>query len=135
MDCPSTAELTYLRPMIGMTGDDLLRLSQKHGVSQQQIQQCVQNKDLFSEVSPFWYSATWTGSTSAITQQVLALNNDPLMQTLGFSLLCAVYGALLVWVLGAPATSWRARAASSSSTRPTTSPRSAPGATTASPRS
>lgn len=30
----------------------------------------VDNKDLFSEVSPFWYSATWTGSTSAITQQV-----------------------------------------------------------------
>ena len=30
----------------------------------------VENKDLFSEVSPFWYSATWTGTTSAITQQV-----------------------------------------------------------------
>jgi spore germination protein YaaH len=30
----------------------------------------VANKDLFSEVSPFWYSATWTGSTTAITQQV-----------------------------------------------------------------
>jgi spore germination protein YaaH len=30
----------------------------------------VENKDLFSEVSPFWYSVTWTGSTSAITQQV-----------------------------------------------------------------
>ena len=45
----------------------------------------------------------------AITRQVLALNNDPLMQTIGFTLLCAVYGALLVWVLGAPATSWRAR--------------------------
>lgn len=30
----------------------------------------VDNKDLFSEVSPFWYSATWTGTTSAITQQV-----------------------------------------------------------------
>ena len=45
----------------------------------------------------------------AITRQVLALNNDPLMQTIGFTLLCAVCGALLVWVLGAPATSWRAR--------------------------
>ena len=45
----------------------------------------------------------------AITRQVLMLNNDPLMQTLGFSLLCAVYGALLVWVLTAPAASWRAR--------------------------
>ena len=45
----------------------------------------------------------------AITRQVLMLNNDPLMQTIGFSLLCAVYGALLVWVLEAPAASWRAR--------------------------
>ena len=45
----------------------------------------------------------------AITRQVLGLNNDPLMQTLGFTLLCAVYGAVLVWVLGAQPTSWRAR--------------------------
>ena len=30
----------------------------------------VANQDLFSEASPFWYSATWTGSTSAVTQQV-----------------------------------------------------------------
>ena len=45
----------------------------------------------------------------AITRQVLALNNDPLMQTLGYTLLCAVYGALLVWVLTAPPRSFRAR--------------------------
>jgi spore germination protein YaaH len=30
----------------------------------------VANADLFSEVSPFWYSATWTGSAPAITAQV-----------------------------------------------------------------
>jgi spore germination protein YaaH len=36
------------------------------------IDSVVANKDLFSEVSPFWYSVTWTGSTSAITQQVSA---------------------------------------------------------------
>ena len=45
----------------------------------------------------------------AITRQVLALNNDPLMQTLGYTFLCAVYGALLVWVLTAPPRAWRAR--------------------------
>jgi len=45
----------------------------------------------------------------AITLQVLQLNNDPLMQTIGFSLLCALYGALLVQVLTAPTGSRRAR--------------------------
>jgi spore germination protein YaaH len=30
----------------------------------------VANADLFSEVSPFWYSATWTGSAPAIKAQV-----------------------------------------------------------------
>ncbi len=28
------------------------------------------NADLFTDVSPFWYSATWAGGTSAISQQV-----------------------------------------------------------------
>jgi peptidoglycan/LPS O-acetylase OafA/YrhL len=43
----------------------------------------------------------------AVTQQVLSLNNHPLMQTLGFSLLCVVFGALLVVVATAPAgSSW-----------------------------
>ncbi len=45
----------------------------------------------------------------AITRQVLALNTDPVMQTLGYTLLCAVYGSLLVWVLTARATSPLAR--------------------------
>ena len=45
----------------------------------------------------------------AITRQVLQLNNDPWMLTIGFTLLCAVYGALLVQVLAAPAGSLRAR--------------------------
>ena len=45
----------------------------------------------------------------ALTRQVLELNNDPLMQTIGFTLLCAVYGALLVRILTAPAGSLRAR--------------------------
>jgi spore germination protein YaaH len=30
----------------------------------------VANADLFSEVSPFWYSATWTGTAPSITTQV-----------------------------------------------------------------
>jgi peptidoglycan/LPS O-acetylase OafA/YrhL len=38
----------------------------------------------------------------AITRQVLALNSAPLMQTIGFTLLCVIYGALLVRVLMAP---------------------------------
>jgi peptidoglycan/LPS O-acetylase OafA/YrhL len=45
----------------------------------------------------------------ALTRQVLELNNDPLMQTIGFTLLCAVYGALLVQILVAPIGSLRAR--------------------------
>jgi peptidoglycan/LPS O-acetylase OafA/YrhL len=45
----------------------------------------------------------------AITRQTLQFNNNPLMQTLGFTLLCAFYGALLVSVCTAPAGSWRAR--------------------------
>jgi peptidoglycan/LPS O-acetylase OafA/YrhL len=44
-------------------------------------------------------------SYEAITRQVLALNNAPLMQTIGFTLLCAIYGALLVQILTAPASS------------------------------
>jgi len=30
----------------------------------------VANADLFTDVSPFWYSATWTGATSSLIQQV-----------------------------------------------------------------
>ena len=45
----------------------------------------------------------------AITRQVLALNTGPLMQTLGYTLLCGIYGALLVWVLTAPTRAIRAR--------------------------
>jgi peptidoglycan/LPS O-acetylase OafA/YrhL len=45
-----------------------------------------------------------------VTRQVLSYNEHPLLQTLGFSLLCVVYGALLVWVATAPAGSLRARA-------------------------
>jgi peptidoglycan/LPS O-acetylase OafA/YrhL len=46
---------------------------------------------------------------AAIKLQVLQFNSDPLMQTIGFSLLCAIYGGLLVWVLTGPARSLRAR--------------------------
>lgn len=38
----------------------------------------------------------------AVTRQVLALNSAPLMQTIGFTLLCVIYGSLLVRVLMAP---------------------------------
>jgi peptidoglycan/LPS O-acetylase OafA/YrhL len=39
----------------------------------------------------------------------LSLTTRPLMATVGFTLLCAINGALLVWVLTAPAAAWRAR--------------------------
>jgi peptidoglycan/LPS O-acetylase OafA/YrhL len=43
----------------------------------------------------------------ARTAQVLGLNAHPLMQTLGFSLLCVLYGALLVRVAtAAPGSAW-----------------------------
>ena len=38
----------------------------------------------------------------AVTRQALGSSGDPLMQTIGFTLLCAIYGALLVRVLAAP---------------------------------
>jgi peptidoglycan/LPS O-acetylase OafA/YrhL len=41
----------------------------------------------------------------AITRQVLGVNNAPLMQTIGFTVLCMFYGALLVQVLATPAAS------------------------------
>jgi len=40
----------------------------------------------------------------------LAFTGDPWMQTLGFSLLCALFGSLLVSVATAPAGAWRGRA-------------------------
>ena len=54
-------------------------------------------------------SAPTVSGYAAVTQQVLSYNEDPLLQTVGFSLLCVVYGGLLVWVATAPAGSWRAR--------------------------
>lgn len=49
------------------------------------------------------------GYAAAATERALAFTTHPLMQTAGYTLLCGVYGALLVWVAAAPAGSWRAR--------------------------
>jgi peptidoglycan/LPS O-acetylase OafA/YrhL len=46
----------------------------------------------------------------AATVRALSFTTEPLILTVGFTLLCVVYGALLVWVLTAPAGSLRARA-------------------------
>jgi spore germination protein YaaH len=48
------------------------------------------NVDLFSDISPFWYSATWNGSSSAITPASYAANRDtvlPLMKATGVPVL------------------------------------------------
>jgi spore germination protein YaaH len=49
-----------------------------------------ENADLLSDVSPFWYSATWDGSTSAITPASYAANRDsvlPLIKATGVAVL------------------------------------------------
>ena len=45
----------------------------------------------------------------AATEHALRFTTHPLIQTAGYTLLCAAYGALLVVVLAAPARSWWAR--------------------------
>jgi peptidoglycan/LPS O-acetylase OafA/YrhL len=46
---------------------------------------------------------------AAATAAALGFIGDPWMQTAGFTLLCAIYGALLVRVITAPAGAWSAR--------------------------
>ncbi len=48
-------------------------------------------------------------SWQALTEQALAFVGHPAMQTVGFSLLCLLYGALMIWVLSSPAGTLRAR--------------------------
>ena len=48
------------------------------------------NVDLFSDISPFWYSATWSGSASAITPASYAANRAsvlPLIKATGVAVL------------------------------------------------
>jgi len=48
------------------------------------------NVDLFSDISPFWYSATWSGSSSAITPASYAANRAsvlPLIKATGVAVL------------------------------------------------
>jgi peptidoglycan/LPS O-acetylase OafA/YrhL len=63
----------------------------------------------------FAAGALWLRSTRPVATtwvevaEGLSLTTRPLMATVGFSLLCVINGALLVWVLTAPAAARRAR--------------------------
>ena len=68
----------------------------------------------------FWILYAWVRLTGPVltgargweasTVQALMFTTQPAIFTLGFTLLCAVYGSLLVWAIQAPAGSLRARA-------------------------